>query len=233
MAEGNLIPGTIIFKMGMKWVTIPPMNTGIYDKANIKMLSVSPIGDIQLAKNQLYVVGKLASNVDITIGYGWMKAHIFVTDGIPTLQYASGSDGANKRWHELGGGKPRRRNNPPLDNPIQTIRQQKAISLGNWEWLRSEVYLRDKGICWVCNEFVLLREYDLGHIIDRTNGGKDSMDNCTVMHKPCNGRKPRHNTLTEAMEWKMNLNVSLFSYKNKAATSGVQAQQAALSGVLT
>jgi len=73
----------------------------------------------------------------------------------------------------------------------------------DWLILRSNIYLRDKGMCWVCNTFVNLDEYDLGHLIDRCNGGHDAYDNLTVMHKSCNLSKPRHETLEEAMKWKL------------------------------
>ncbi len=72
-----------------------------------------------------------------------------------------------------------------------------------WQRLRSDIYLRDKGMCWICNTFVPLHEYDLGHIIDRSNGGHDGYDNLAVMHRPCNHSKPYHQTLEEAMKWKL------------------------------
>lgn len=78
-------------------------------------------------------------------------------------------------------------------------------SIGNEQWLklRSDIYIRDKGICWICNEFVDLRDYDLGHLIDRCNGGHDDYDNLAIMHHSCNLSKPRHTTLEEAMRWKL------------------------------
>lgn len=72
-----------------------------------------------------------------------------------------------------------------------------------WLKLRSDIYIRDKGICWVCNEFVELRDYDLGHLIDKCNGGQDDYDNLAVMHRACNLSKPRHKALEEAMKWKL------------------------------
>ncbi len=72
-----------------------------------------------------------------------------------------------------------------------------------WTTLRSDIYIRDKGICWICNTFVELNDYDLGHLVDRMNGGLDAYDNLAVMHKTCNLSKPRHKTLEEAMKWKL------------------------------
>ncbi len=74
----------------------------------------------------------------------------------------------------------------------------------NWQTLRSEIYNRDNGMCWVCNRFVELKDYDLGHLVDRCNGGQDVYENLAVMHKqPCNVSKPKHNTLEEAIIWKL------------------------------
>ncbi len=72
-----------------------------------------------------------------------------------------------------------------------------------WATLRSDIYIRDKGICWICNEFVNLRDYDLGHLIDRCKGGLEAYDNLAVMHHYCNRSKPRHLTLQEAIRWKL------------------------------
>jgi hypothetical protein len=77
------------------------------------------------------------------------------------------------------------------------------INTPQWRALRSSIYLRDKGICWVCNDFVELTEYDLGHLIDRANGGWNDYDNLAAMHTSCNLAKPHHNTLEEAMKWRL------------------------------
>lgn len=73
----------------------------------------------------------------------------------------------------------------------------------SWEILRSDIYIRDRGMCWICNAFVPLHRYELGHIIDRTNGGHDDYDNLAVMHMDCNRAKPYHKTLEEAVKWKL------------------------------
>ncbi len=77
------------------------------------------------------------------------------------------------------------------------------MTTSNWPKLRSDIYLRDKGMCWVCNTFVNLEDYDLGHLIDRCNGGHDDYDNLAVMHKPCNLAKPHHTSLEECLKWKL------------------------------
>ncbi len=83
---------------------------------------------------------------------------------------------------------------------IETTRDPKE-----WDSLRSDIYIRDKGVCWVCNTFVDWRDYDLGHLIDRCNGGWNDYDNLAVMHSHCNSSKPRHTTLEEAMRWKLTI----------------------------
>lgn len=107
---------------------------------------------------------------------------------------------------------------------IEEKRQQDTLVKANWEWLRSEIYIRDKGICWVCNDFVTLRDYDLGHLVDRVNGGNDELSNCAVMHKQCNISKPRHKTLDEAMKWRLQPNLIKIGYKRRNTHSINQPQ---------
>jgi hypothetical protein len=90
---------------------------------------------------------------------------------------------------------------PLPDESNKIVREKRILEQARWEYLRSSIYVRDKATCWVCNEFVLLKDYDLGHIVDRVNGGQDSEDNLAVMHKRCNNSKPRHFTKEEAMSW--------------------------------
>lgn len=71
----------------------------------------------------------------------------------------------------------------------------------NWQMLRSLIYARDNGICWICRQFVPLNQYDLGHLVDRCNGGQDDYDNLAVMHKKCNTGKPQHHTMDEHILW--------------------------------
>lgn len=73
----------------------------------------------------------------------------------------------------------------------------------SWNRLRSEVYLRDRGICWICNKFVSLDIYQAGHIVDRRNNGQDTFDNVVTMHRKCNNHKPYHDTLEEALRWRL------------------------------
>jgi len=83
-----------------------------------------------------------------------------------------------------------------------TFHEQEIIAGTKKEILRSEVYLRDKGVCWVCHQFVLLSDYELGHLLDRCNGGPDEYENLAVMHSRCNSAKPRHMSIEEATRWR-------------------------------
>lgn len=73
-----------------------------------------------------------------------------------------------------------------------------------WYKLRSQAYLRDNGVCWVCHKFIELIDYDCGHLIDRCMGGQDVIDNLAPMHKTCNLSKPKHQTLEDAVRWQLN-----------------------------
>jgi len=93
---------------------------------------------------------------------------------------------------------------------VKELLEQKALraqelnqSDADWQTLRSEIYNRDNGMCWICNKFVELQDYELGHLVDRCNGGQDIYENLAVMHKGCNNSKPKHYTLEEAIVWKL------------------------------
>ncbi len=69
------------------------------------------------------------------------------------------------------------------------------------ETYRQIIYKRDKGLCWICREFVSFEECELGHLVDRCNGGIYDYDNLVVMHKLCNSQKPKHKTIEEHITW--------------------------------
>lgn len=73
----------------------------------------------------------------------------------------------------------------------------------SWHMLRSEAYARDRGICWICHEFITLDEYDCGHLVDKSMGGSDIIENLAPMHKLCNLSKPKHRTIEEAIIWQL------------------------------
>lgn len=87
-----------------------------------------------------------------------------------------------------------------------------AIQLeSNKEIKRSKIYIRDNGICDVCRRFVMLKDYELGHIIDRSNGGSYDWENLVVMHRECNHAKPHHNTVEEYNKWKLTKHLAIAS----------------------
>ena len=95
------------------------------------------------------------------------------------------------------------------------------ITVGSAKWfqMRSEVYIRDKGICWICNLFVDLKDYELGHLVDRFMDGTNEYDNVAVMHKRCNCSKPLHKTLRDVTKWRLTLNNTLHSSQPSQPTT--------------
>ena len=67
---------------------------------------------------------------------------------------------------------------------------------------RAKVYGRDNGVCQVCNTTVALELFECGHIIDRSVGGLDRMDNLLLMCGFCNHRKPIHRSREEFNQWR-------------------------------
>ena len=90
---------------------------------------------------------------------------------------------------------------PVKPHKTKHIKHEQNQIDANWQILRSLIYGRDNGICWICRKFVPLHEYDLGHLIDGCNGGLDDYDNLVVMHKKCNQAKPLHNAIDEHITW--------------------------------
>lgn len=82
--------------------------------------------------------------------------------------------------------------------------EEVKAALASWALVRSRVYIRDRGICAVCQRFVTMDKYECGHVIDRAMGGPDTEDNCVVMCLRCNDAKPLHPTRDEALAWVMN-----------------------------
>jgi 5-methylcytosine-specific restriction endonuclease McrA len=54
---------------------------------------------------------------------------------------------------------------------------------------RGQVYLRDNGICGICNLPVPLHEVTLDHIIPLARGGEHSYRNIQLAHRSCNSSK--------------------------------------------
>ncbi len=65
-------------------------------------------------------------------------------------------------------------------------------------------FLREwnKGICWACGRKVEVEYLEIGHIVDRCEGGEDLPSNLAPVCITCNRLKPLHKTKEEALEWR-------------------------------
>lgn len=63
----------------------------------------------------------------------------------------------------------------------------KRLNRRAWHKRKLEVFERDKGICQWCKKPVLeWQEWDADHIVKRSKGGSDEMDNLRLIHRyPC------------------------------------------------
>lgn len=59
----------------------------------------------------------------------------------------------------------------------------------NWKELRQKVWERDGGMCQWCWRPVHQSVASLDHIIPKSHGGTNAMDNLQIMHKKCNQEK--------------------------------------------
>lgn len=74
--------------------------------------------------------------------------------------------------------------------------------LPSWQTLRSLVYERDGGVCFVCGKSTPWEYYELGHLHDRCAGGSDHPENVVVMCVTCNRlQKPVHHSRADAIAW--------------------------------
>ncbi len=238
--NNNHLPnGTIVWKMGRMWGFLSPNQSGAYYGENAHHTSMKPIGIEDTPsgkgsfKDSFQIIGNPPEHLDTTIRLGWANIHLSISNGHILTSITNATETVRNRW-ATGIRNKKPRSSPHSTPPYNQVRKQhhrrlklpldarsrNALTVkhnyqstdisSQWDWLRSAIYLRDNGICWVCNKFVLLRDYDLGHLIDRCNGGNDAIDNCAVMHKRCNGGKPTHTTLEEATKWRL---THQFSYQ--------------------
>lgn len=62
-------------------------------------------------------------------------------------------------------------------NPSTRSRQLKAL------------WVRDKGICWLCNLPVSMEDATRDHVIPASKGGGNGMKNLKLAHRDCNHRR--------------------------------------------
>lgn len=227
--NNHLPDGTIVWKMGTMWGTLSPDDNGDYISENAIRSEYKPdfVAEVPMGKGSFkrsfQIIGTPPKDAEFCLNHGWVNTRITITNGQLNIHTDSGSAAASKRWAMGIPSKPYRQRyyrprlySPDTDSNINVelkdlTTRQRAKRVSNnalYDWLRSEVYIRDRGICWVCNEFATLKDYDLGHLVDRSNGGNASLDNCAVMHKRCNSIKPRHNTLEDATTWRLTYQTS-------------------------
>lgn len=224
MTQTIAVPdGSIVWKMGMKWGILSPDDNGEYQQDNIQYTENPPLGIVDKYfgrgsfKKSLQLIGRPPQDKSVEISLGWVNVNINIIDGIISTSINNASKAARKRWDNPDSRIPKPKVNnkhipipfnvspiPPIEDLRLKYEAKEITDHALWEWLRSIIYVRDKGICWVCNNFVLLGDYHLGHLVDKSNNGEASLDNCAVMHKRCNSSKPSHHTLEEALIWRLN-----------------------------
>lgn len=71
------------------------------------------------------------------------------------------------------------------DDRYLRIKENKTKEL----YFRSKMWMRDNGICGICNNPVDYDDMDVDHILPKSYGGKDLWDNLRVSHKECNRKR--------------------------------------------
>lgn len=75
----------------------------------------------------------------------------------------------------------------PIEKPSSVIVTQTA-----YEKRRFAIYRAYEGICWLCNLHVSRNDFSIDHVIPRSKGGTNAIDNLRVAHKVCNSIKSSH-----------------------------------------
>lgn len=60
----------------------------------------------------------------------------------------------------------------------------------------NSVYTRDKGICWICNEFCPREQATRDHVIAYAHGGPNNLPNIRIAHPNCNVKRGSSAVLT-------------------------------------
>lgn len=72
-----------------------------------------------------------------------------------------------------------------LNYPIKRFNYNKSIATFN----RSSIIKRDKSTCQYCQKILSSKEITIDHVIPRSQGGKNSFNNCVVCCFSCNKKK--------------------------------------------
>lgn len=81
--------------------------------------------------------------------------------------------------------RPRQREN----RPSSTARGYGSVA---WRRTRLAVIARDMGVCQLCGRLIVSsdgREHHIDHIVEKSAGGTDAMDNLRLVHRECHSRR--------------------------------------------
>lgn len=96
----------------------------------------------------------------------------------------------------------RQKAHPEVNRGVGSRRRARKLGNGFAFYSRQAVYVRDRGLCWICGEPVDPERYVLDHFIPLSRGGPDIAGNVRVAHQSCNDRRgtklPTHE---EAQTW--------------------------------
>lgn len=85
-----------------------------------------------------------------------------------------------------------------LEKAEELIQNNKAVKIGRLKiklnyksirWLKNDIKKRDKYQCYICGKSLKNEEITLDHIIPKSRGGKDTLDNLATCCFSCNNLK--------------------------------------------
>lgn len=83
---------------------------------------------------------------------------------------------------------------PTLSGSQPTLQRQDNYGQGRggrpWRRLKRDVHVRDNWTCCQCQRVTMNLECD--HIVNKAQGGTDTMDNLQSLCQPCHQRKSQH-----------------------------------------
>jgi 5-methylcytosine-specific restriction endonuclease McrA len=60
---------------------------------------------------------------------------------------------------------------------------------GAWTERKEKVYQKTGGLCWLCKNPLSKKNFTFDHILPKSLGGKNNLENLMPAHKKCNGRR--------------------------------------------
>lgn len=80
-------------------------------------------------------------------------------------------------------------------------RRARLAKLPSIPYTRKEIYIRDKGICWLCGKKVLWENYHVDHKIPIIERGPDVPENVAVSHSWCNLTRKKRGYVPTLEAW--------------------------------